>query len=160
MASNSCCSRDSARSYSSWQPFNFLLAFQPARVPKRLVTAQEDDPAGPAKRRSSKRQGTAADLPHAIAPFDRDVAAAVQHCFDRKTGRLGKEANRWEEQLYLGENPEAQIEYGTAPQDQERAWGSLLRKWPTVHGAAPCPSIWTLRRGNNERTVSPQATEP
>ena len=29
--------------------------------------------------------------------------------------RIGKEANRWEEQLYLGEDPEAQIVYGTDP---------------------------------------------
>src|SRR6266566_3593276 len=27
---------------------------------------------------------------------------------------IGKEANRWEEQFYLGEIPSAQIEYGTS----------------------------------------------
>lgn len=40
---------------------------------------------------------------------------------------IGKEANRWEEQLYLGEDPEAQIVYGTSPEDQRRVRGSVLR---------------------------------
>ena len=40
------------------------------------------------------------------------VATAIEH--------IGKEANRWEEQLYLGLGLEAQIEYGTAPSDHER----------------------------------------
>ena len=39
---------------------------------------------------------------------------------------IGKEANRWEEQLYLGENPEAQIEYGVSPEQKERIRGSTL----------------------------------
>jgi hypothetical protein len=32
----------------------------------------------------------------------------------------GKEANRWEEQFYLGEMPEAQIEYGISKRGYER----------------------------------------
>src|SRR5262249_8856508 len=40
---------------------------------------------------------------------------------------IGKEANRWEEQLYLGLDPEAQIAYGTTPEDRERLRGSVLR---------------------------------
>lgn len=39
---------------------------------------------------------------------------------------IGKEANRWEEQLYLGENPEAQIEYGVSPELKERIRGTTL----------------------------------
>ena len=39
---------------------------------------------------------------------------------------IGKEANRWEEQLYLGENPEAQIEYGVSPEQKERIRGTTL----------------------------------
>jgi hypothetical protein len=35
--------------------------------------------------------------------------------------RIGKEANRWEEQFHLGADPEAQAEYGMAPEDQDRA---------------------------------------
>lgn len=45
-------------------------------------------------------------------------AVAIEH--------IGKEANRWEEQLYLGENPEAQIEYGVSPEQKERVRGSTL----------------------------------
>lgn len=41
---------------------------------------------------------------------------------------VGKEANRWEEQFYLGKNPEAQIVYGTAPEDDQRLRGSVLRE--------------------------------
>ena len=33
---------------------------------------------------------------------------------------IGKEANRWEEQLYLGLDLEAQTEYGTTPYYHER----------------------------------------
>ena len=39
---------------------------------------------------------------------------------------IGKEANRWEEQLYLGEDPEAQIDYGTSPKAKDRLRGSVL----------------------------------
>jgi transcriptional regulator with XRE-family HTH domain len=39
-------------------------------------------------------------------------ATAVEH--------IGKEANRWEEQFYLGLDLEAQTEYGLAPDDRER----------------------------------------
>jgi hypothetical protein len=38
---------------------------------------------------------------------------------------IGKEANRWEEQFYLGELPEAQIEYGGNPADYERIVGVI-----------------------------------
>lgn len=34
--------------------------------------------------------------------------------------RIGKEANRWEEQLYLGNDPEAQIVYGSDEHNRER----------------------------------------
>lgn len=34
--------------------------------------------------------------------------------------RIGKEANRWEEQLYLGNDPEAQIVYGNDECDRKR----------------------------------------
>jgi hypothetical protein len=33
---------------------------------------------------------------------------------------IGKEANRWEEQFYLGEDPQAQIIYGQSERDRER----------------------------------------
>jgi len=47
------------------------------------------------------------------------LATAIEH--------IGKEANRWEEQLYLGLVFEAQTEYGTAPDDRERILKILLR---------------------------------
>ncbi|MGH7121380.1 MAG: hypothetical protein ACREFP_20725, partial [Acetobacteraceae bacterium] len=34
---------------------------------------------------------------------------------------IGKEANRWEEQIHLGADPEAQNEYGMTPEERERA---------------------------------------
>lgn len=39
---------------------------------------------------------------------------------------IGKEANRWEEQVYLGENPEAQIVYGSSRDDTERQRREVL----------------------------------
>jgi hypothetical protein len=45
------------------------------------------------------------------------VAAAVEH--------IGKEANRWEEQFYVGLDHEAQTGYGLAPEDAERILDSL-----------------------------------
>ncbi len=47
------------------------------------------------------------------------VATCVTH--------IGKEANRWEEQLYLGMTPEAQIDYGATPDGRQRMVGSILR---------------------------------
>jgi len=47
------------------------------------------------------------------------LATAVEH--------IGKEANRWEEQLYLGEDPEAQIVYGSTPEDWGRLRDGVLR---------------------------------
>jgi hypothetical protein len=46
-------------------------------------------------------------------------ATAVEH--------LGKEANCWEEQFFLGLDLEAQTQYGTAPGDHERILEILLR---------------------------------
>jgi len=39
---------------------------------------------------------------------------------------IGKEANRWEEQVYLGENSEVQIVYGSARDDTERHRRAVL----------------------------------
>jgi DNA-binding phage protein len=38
---------------------------------------------------------------------------------------IGKEANRWEQQFYLGLDPEAQIEYGCAPDAAEQALAAI-----------------------------------
>lgn len=34
-------------------------------------------------------------------------------------GNIGKEANRWEEQMILGYDPREQIEYGLQPDDED-----------------------------------------
>lgn len=39
---------------------------------------------------------------------------------------ISKEANRWEEQFYLGEDPEAQTAYGTAAEDLDRPRDFIL----------------------------------
>lgn len=43
-----------------------------------------------------------------------------RHIFATAVEHIGKEANRWEEQFHLGCDSDAQTEYGTAPEDQER----------------------------------------
>ena len=46
---------------------------------------------------------------------------ARRHLQVTEIQRIGKEANRWEEQFYLGGDPEAQAEYGVSAEDQEQA---------------------------------------
>jgi hypothetical protein len=54
-------------------------------------------------------------------------ATRLRHILARSIHQIGKEANRWEEQFYLGIDPGAQIEYGAAPEDVERLRGDVLR---------------------------------
>ena len=45
---------------------------------------------------------------------------------------IGKEANRWEEQFFLGEDPQAQIVYGQSSRDRERERQELrgeIERW-------------------------------
>jgi hypothetical protein len=51
-------------------------------------------------------------LDSGVTRWHHIIATAVEH--------IGKETNRWEEQLYLGLDLEAQTEYGTAPYDHEQ----------------------------------------
>ena len=53
------------------------------------------------------------------SPRRHIVATAVEH--------IGKEANRWEEQYFLGLDLQAQTEYGIAPGDRERILEILVR---------------------------------
>jgi DNA-binding phage protein len=46
---------------------------------------------------------------------------------------IGKEANQWEEQFFLGETPEAQIEYDRHP-DQREILITILTKAARTHG--------------------------
>jgi hypothetical protein len=136
------------------KPFNFLIAFH-AR-PQLELPGDEQFELG---KRGRKRK-----LTHAkpVAPYDKDIAKAAQHAFDRDTGRatppetllsyrealaqyhlrpeskfsngdfadrgrterrhvqvagivhVGKEANKWEQQFFIGPDEEAEIEYGEA----------------------------------------------
>lgn len=46
---------------------------------------------------------------------------------------IGKEANRWEEQHFLGEMPEAQIEYGRHPERHKKLI-AYLKNAADTHG--------------------------
>lgn len=39
--------------------------------------------------------------------------------------RIGKEANRWDEQFHLGADPEAQAEYGLSPEERDQAIAAI-----------------------------------
>jgi DNA invertase Pin-like site-specific DNA recombinase len=41
---------------------------------------------------------------------------------------IGKEANRWEEQFYLGFDEEEQIEYGVTPEESKKTSDTLRRE--------------------------------
>ena len=55
-------------------------------------------------------------------PWHNEQAARHRHL---AVEHIGKEANRWEEQFYVGLHREAQTEYGIAPEDVERTLSSL-----------------------------------
>ena len=44
-----------------------------------------------------------------------------RHIVAREIHTIGKEANRWEEQFFLGADPEAQAEYGMSPEERQLA---------------------------------------
>jgi transcriptional regulator with XRE-family HTH domain len=50
-----------------------------------------------------------------------------QHIYATVPEHIGKEANRWEEQFYLGLDLEAQSEYSISPGDYERILETLVR---------------------------------
>ena len=59
------------------------------------------------------------------------VTTAVEH--------IGKEANRWEEQFYLGLDLEAQTEYGISPEDYSRIVEALARASKKPKGLTRSP---------------------
>ena len=63
----------------------------------------------------------------AVADYLDRGATVRRHVAVTASEHIGKEANRWEEQFYLGEDSEAQIVYGTTPEDRERLRGGVLR---------------------------------
>ncbi len=68
-----------AKSYRAQvRPFGFLYAFQTRRRAEDVNEVLNG-------RRRRKRE-FAEQLPRAVAPYDKDVGVAAQHCFDRTTG--------------------------------------------------------------------------
>ena len=150
------------------RPFGFMLAFTAGNDARAAMLGAPVTTEGTRKGQQSEGR-KANDAPRAVAAFDKDIARAAKHCFDRDTGlpvaakvlktyrqallryhlhpeakflhgeyfdrgatarrhiqtaeiqRIGKEANRWEEQFHLGGDPEAQAEYGVSVDDQAQA---------------------------------------
>lgn len=77
--------------------------------------------------------------------------------------RIGKEANRWEEQFHLGADPEAQAEYGLSPEEREQAI-ALVREVVERFGQRKLAKAARISRNtlaavvNGTATLPPQAT--
>ncbi len=98
------------------------------------VAPYDSDPARAASKCFDRRTGRPVPI-HVLETYRDAISAYHLHSeskfengelFDRGVTRrrhiqavaveyIGKEANRWEEQFFLGETPDAQIEYGTSP---------------------------------------------
>jgi transcriptional regulator with XRE-family HTH domain len=126
------------------RPFGFLLAYQSSLLttgkasPKPVSTYDKDlekavadcfdrntgEPVSPQFLKTYQEALAQYHL-HPEAKFhnggylDRGVTGR-RHIGATATEHIGKEANRWEEQFYLGLDLEAQTEYGSAPDDHER----------------------------------------
>jgi len=61
--------------------------------------------------------------------------------------RIGKEANRWEEQLYLGNDPEAQIVYGTDDESRDGTIAFIREVADRVGRRALAEAARVVRRG-------------
>ena len=134
------------------RPFGFLLAFQPdatkladANVP-RVVAPFDPDPAAAAGSAFDRETGKAVPI-EALKTYRRALAqyhlqpeakfagadyldagtTSRRHIQVAAVNHIGKEANRWEEQFYLGQDPEAQITYGMSPHDETRLRDGVLR---------------------------------
>ncbi len=57
-----------------------------------------------------------------------------RHIALKSVQHIGKEANKWEEQFYLGLDPEAQIEYGICPEQKNEILKAVLKSI-SIHGA-------------------------
>ncbi len=131
------------------KPFNFLFAYQSALVnsgrstakpvsvyEKDLEKAAEDcfdretSKPVPSQHLKSYQEALAQYHLHPEAKFhggdwlDCGVASR-RHIITTVVEHVGKEANRWEEQFYVGLDHNAQTEYGIAPEDTERILNSL-----------------------------------
>jgi transcriptional regulator with XRE-family HTH domain len=179
------------------KPFGFMYACQG----RAGYLSDAKNPGRPDRRKSFKR-------PKVVAPYDRDLARALEKCFDRETSKsisidrlesyravlaqyhmrpeykfdnadftdagltvrryvvstaiehIGKEANRWEEQYYLGHEREARIIYGTSPDAFQLTLDSVilesqnhgLRKLAEASGLS-VGEISTLRTGRGRPSL-------
>ena len=57
-----------------------------------------------------------------------------RHVIVKSIQHIGKEANKWEEQFLLGYDPDAQIEYGIAPEQKNEMLDAVLQAIK-IHGA-------------------------
>ena len=70
---------------------------------------------------------------HPEAKFDHadymdSGLTARKHVIVTSTEHIGKEANRWEEQWYLGLDKDAQIIYGMSPKELEAQWNAFMNE--------------------------------
>ncbi|MBU6418256.1 MAG: DNA polymerase [Proteobacteria bacterium] len=78
--------------------------------------------------------------------------------------RIGKEANRWEEQFYLGDDPEAQAEYGVSAEGQEQV-NAMVQRAVAQFGQRKLAKAARISRNtlaavvNGTATMPPQAVE-
>jgi hypothetical protein len=131
------------------KPFGFLLAYQAGlmatgKAPLKPVSAYDKD-LGKAAEGWFDRETGEPISPQSLKTYQEAVAQYHLHpeakfhngdYLDRGVTHrrhivataveyIGKEANRWEEQFYLGMDLEAQTEYGISPEDAERILDSL-----------------------------------
>lgn len=146
------------------RPFNFMLAFHPKKHLKELkpvapynkdhtkALAQCFDRATGEK--ISKRQLKTYE--EALAQYHLHPESKFlngdfldkghterRHIVVKTIRYIGKEANKLEEQFYLGADPEAQIEYGISPEDKHHMLQVVLQAVAT-HGASALAEISQL----------------
>lgn len=127
------------------RPFGFMLAFQvdPSKlldeVVPRVVAPYDPDPLLAAQGAFDRETNEPVD-PAVLKTYVRAVGqyhlhpeakflgadytdsgpTSRRHAVVSAIEHIGKEANRWEEQFYLGQDPEAQVSYGMSPADRDR----------------------------------------
>jgi hypothetical protein len=138
------------------KPFNFLLAFQAS---PSLLDGDKGKPIAPynsdiiqAARNCFDREHGGAISPDRLKTYREALAqyhlspeskflngdyldrgsTIRRHVEAVAIHHIGKEANRWEEQFYLGFNEEEQIEYGVAPEDSNRFLNNLRAEIETA----------------------------
>jgi hypothetical protein len=135
--------------YDQVKPFNFLLAFQAspsllddnrgkpiAPYNTDINRAAQDcfdrETGKPISKKSLKTYREALAQYH-LSPESKflngdylDQGPTIRrHVEATAIHHIGKEANRWEEQFYLGYDEDEQIEYGVAPEDSKRFLSNL-----------------------------------